>query len=180
MRRDISEDHPLRSFFENAVHESLSGRLGLRDCDDVEKYLAQLLVLFLHHENIFSLRDAGGRRLESISEMLAEGDVRLNAVTFDREREVHRHIGDFLMFWSGVFPEFLSRVPELESVDDAVNRGRFSYYVVGSFDHAPYDAEAPTFRKLSAEFEACREGLLLVRAAFEGFQGPGWGGGFRA
>ncbi len=180
MKRDISDTHPLRAFFQDALHETFAQRVGLRDCEDVEAYLAQLLVLFLHHENIFALRDSGGRRLETVAEMLAEGDVRLNATSFDREREVHRHIGDFLLFWSGLFPEFLSGSPGLESVEDAVQRGRFSYFIVSSFDHAPYDSEAPTFRKLSMEFEACREGLLMVRAAFEGFQGPGWGGGFQA
>lgn len=182
MHRDHNDRHPIEIYFREAVHEALNRRLGLREMEDVEVYVASLLAKFLHEEAIFAIRDAYGRPIRSIVEMLAEGDVRLNAESFEREREVHRHIGDFLLFWSGLFPEFLESVGASagDGLIDAVKQGAESYYIVSSFDYAPFDREAPTFRKLSIEFAACREGLSLMRASFDGFRRLGWEDGFQA
>lgn len=176
-------DHPIRAFFRDAVHQSLHDRIGLRDCDDLESYITDMLVEFLHNERIYSIRNAEGQRVESIAEMIAEGDVRLRADSFAREREVHRHIGDFLLFWSGLFPEMLQQLRGFTSTayeDEAVRQGSFSYGVVSSFDHAPYSLEAMTFAKLSREFPACQYGLKLMRASFDGFRRQGWTDGFDA
>lgn len=182
MKDESKEPHAIERFFREAIHETMHERLGLRHMEDVENYVAALLAKFLHDEAIFAIRDANGRRVRSIPEMLAEGDIRLNADSFEREREVHRHVGDFLLFWSGLFPEFLDSVGASagDGLIDAVRQGSESYYIVSSFDYAPYESEAPTFRKLSNEFLACREGLRLMRGSFEGFRLQGWKDGFEA
>jgi hypothetical protein len=71
-----------------------------------------------------------------------------------------------------LFPEFLERTGGTGNLEDAVRQGKVSYYIVSSFDYVPYDAEAPTFRKLSEAFELCREGLLLVRRQLRGLPEP--------
>jgi hypothetical protein len=183
MKRDGSGEHPIRVYFADALHRSLVERLGMREVEDVEAYLTELLVTFLHEDRIYAIRDTHGRRVQSVAEMIVEGDVRLNADSFDREREVHRHIGDFLLFWSGIFPEFLHQIKAGNSKDslvDLVRQGQFSYRVVSSFEHDPYGQEAPVFKKLSEEFEMFRTGLGLVRASFEGFARQGWTHGFEA
>ena len=175
-------DHPIRHYFAEALHDSLNVQLGLKH-EDVEAYLCQMLVEFLHNDGIFSVRDADGQRLESVVDMLAEGDVRLNADSFDREREVHRHIGDFLLFWTGIFPEFLKVLKSPTGKDvllNPVEQGRFSYHVASTFDHGKYAQEAPVFRKLSLEFEQYIYGLSLVRASFHGIASTGWRDGFSA
>ena len=99
-------------------------------------------------------------------EMVAEGDIRLNADSFEREREVHKHIGDFILFWSGIYPEFLRHLKlhfGCDLICDYTRQGRESYYVVSTFDHAPYDREANTFRKLSSRFEEYTFCLRQVR-----------------
>lgn len=162
----------LIEYFKNAVHTSMSERLGAPIDIDLQDYVAHMLANFLHRDDIFAIKDAAGRRVESIAEMLAEGDIRLNASSFDREREVHKHLGDFLLFWSGLFPESLDRIHGLvgeNKVVEAVSMGRYSYEVVSSFDHKPYDAEAPTFKRLSSEFEMLRLGLSVLRKDFKGF-----------
>lgn len=173
----------IRSYFEELVANVYSKQLGLPGSSDIERYVVDLLVNFLHQEAIFGLRDQEGRRIESLAEMLVEGDVRFKAPNFDREREVHRHIGDFLLFWSSMFPEALHRVRGFSSAnveEEAVRQGRFSYGIVSAFDHAPYALEARLFKRLSDEFEACQYGLKLVRASFEGFRRQGWSDGFQA
>jgi len=143
-----------------------------------------MLMRFLNNDGIYDIRNAQGRRVESVTEMVAEADVRLNADSFDREREVHKHIGDFLLFWSGVFPEFLQYLKAPTSRDtilDIVEQGRFSYHVASTFEHPPFQEEAVTFKKLSAHFVEYQYGLRLVRASFEGFANrTDWADGFRA
>jgi len=184
MNREIGDHHPLRDFFVDAIDESLNRRLGIDDGEDVKEYLVQMLINFIHNDGIYDIRNAQGRRVETIAEMLVEGDVRLNADSFDREREVHKHIGDFLLFWSGVYPEFLQYLKAPTSKDavlDVVEQGRFSYHVASTFEHPPYAQEAETFRKLSSRFVEYQIGLRLVRSSFEGFaQRSDWAGGFRA
>jgi hypothetical protein len=165
MKRDISQDHPLRQFFTETLHDSLSGRLALPGAVELESYLTTMLIDFLNFDGIYAIRNAEGKRVESVVEMLAEGDVRQNASSFEREREVHRHIGDFLLFWSGLFPEYLGRA---SNAVDAIKQGQFSYYVVSTFEHEPFGQEAGTFRKLSVHFDDVREGLSQVRTHLRG------------
>lgn len=182
MKREVDGQHPIRGYFSVALHESFHS-LGLRETDDVEGYLVRMLVEFLHRDGIYNIRDAAGRPVESVVEMVAEGDVRLNADSFEREREVHKHVGDFLLFWSGMFPEFLQHLRAPSAKDallDCTKQGQLSYYVASTFEHAPYTDEAPTLRKLSEDFEAYQRGLNRVRAAFEGFSSGGWSEGFEA
>lgn len=158
---------PLGEWFKEAVHASLSDTLGLNDAE-IETYLGRLLVDFLHFDGIYKLRDETGRRITAVSAMVVEGDIRLKASSFDREREVHKHVGDFLLFWSGMFPEQLEALPLPDRLIDCEKQGAYSYYVVSTFDHGRYADEAPMFRKLSEEFEACRLGLSLVRRKLGG------------
>ena len=183
MKREIDQNHPLRRFFNDALAESMHDRLGTQRDDDVLAYIENMLVAFLHDDRIYSVRDAFGRRIETVAEMMIEGDVRLNADSFEREREVHRHIGDFVLFWSGLFPEFLTQLKSPFSKDflvDYTKQGKLSYHVVSTFEYPPYEEEAGTFKKLSDAFEEYQYGLSLVRASFEGFARQGWIRGFEA
>ena len=183
MKREISNDHPLRHYFVEALHDSVGREPGMEMSEDVENYLTDLMVNFLDIDNVYEIRDPDGRPVRSVSEMLAEGDIRQHASSFDREREVHRHVGDFLLFWSGLFPEFLKQMRAPGSKDvllDPIRQGRFSYYVVSTFEQGAYAHEAPLFRKLSDGFEQYQYGLSLVRASFEGFARQGWTDGFPA
>ncbi len=180
MRKKISSDHPIWMYFGKAVHQAMVECNGLTD-EDVEVYLTEVLVDFLHHDNLFAIHDRTGRPVDSIAEMLMEGDVRYNASSFNREREVHRHIGDFLLFSSGIFPEFLREMKLRDTRDlllDVNEQARESYHIASTFDHAPFTAEAKTFRKLSAQFEAYQASLMMVRASFDHL--GAWNGGFNA
>ncbi len=169
MYRPLSSDHPIRIFFATALHECLNGGLGLGDEGPVESYLVDMLVRFLHQDGIHAIRDATGRQVTSIPELLAEGDIRLKADSFERERQVHRHIGDFLLFWSGMFPESMHAMALKSGIDtilDPIGQGRMSYHVASTFNHPPHQEEAQVFRKLSERFEDYRYGLTLVRSEF--------------
>ena len=171
----IAADHPLRKLFAALVQRTLYVRFG-RPGPELAAYLADLLTRFVHVDNIHRIRDARGRRLTEVAEMLAEvysqpgGSARL------REREIHRHIGDFTLFWTGVYPEalrFLQHETRRDHLVDYVEQGRRSYRIAGSFDRPrELAAEARTLRQLSAEFELCMFALNLVRQDWERLGDP--------
>ncbi|MBS1708908.1 MAG: hypothetical protein JSS65_09330 [Armatimonadetes bacterium] len=169
MAQKINPEHPLVQMFRDKVAEQTTTHLGSTGYDDVEAYLTSLLVDFVRMESVFSVRDSEGKPLRSVIEMVAEADVRLNAASFERERQVHKHIGDFILFWTGVAPDYLSRHRATIGTDlvcDYTRQGQESYYVVSTFDHPPYDAESSTFRKLSREFDGLSFVLGQVGRSF--------------
>jgi hypothetical protein len=152
--KPVSPQHPLYGLFAELVAGALERRKLPTD-EGVDQYLTRLLVRFIHSDEVFAVK-RGGRPVESVIEMAAEGDVRFNADSFERERQVHRHIGDYILFWSGVYPDFLRRLrfdTGLDLVCDYSSQGRESYWIVSTFDYPPYEGEAPRFRLLSEGFE---------------------------
>ncbi|MBS1723536.1 MAG: hypothetical protein JSS66_11350 [Armatimonadetes bacterium] len=155
----------LLHLFREQVHLAVSKAAPARSSDDIEDYLSFLLYSFVRTDSVFAIRGADGRRLTSVFEMLAEGDVRLNADSFERERSVHKHIGDYILFWSGVNPDFLRRLKLDDGRDlvcDYTRQGKDSYLLVSTFDYVPYATEAPMFRKLSEGFESLAMALQVV------------------
>lgn len=178
----VPDRHPIWPYMADSVRHALYVRLEMPNQPEMERYLADLLVRFIHRDMIYGLRDDAGNPIERVSEMVEEGDVRLKASSFEREREVHKHLGDFLLFWSGVFPEFLPAIRRAGTEDAMLNvaaQARESYFVASTFDYPPFDEEAPLLSRLSRQFEAYQEGLRIVRATFEGLDGP-WRSGFSA
>lgn len=162
----ISDQHPIRRMFGELVHRAFCERLDMRGEQDVERYVTDLLVNFMHDDGVYAIRNAEGRKVRNIVDMVLEGDVRFHADSFDREREVHKHIGDFLLFWTGMFPEFVRRMKQSGTRDiliDIERQGRLSYAVVSEFKHEPYGEEAPLFGRLSARFDRYVAGLRVVR-----------------
>src|SRR5690242_18930615 len=92
--------------------------LGLAD-PRLTDYLSELLTGFIHIDAIFRLRAARGRRLEAVAEMMIEAEA-MPAEGRTR-REVHRHIGDFTLFWTGVSPEALNRLRSILSKDHFID-----------------------------------------------------------
>jgi hypothetical protein len=170
----ISEDHPIRGLFHSLVERACRSHLGAGR-PEVARYLGDVLVDFTHRDQIFRIRDARGRPLEEVGEMLVEGDVALNATSFEREREVHKHIGDYTLFWTGVYPEMLRCLRAASRRDhliDYVEQGRRSYHIASTFAYGPYEDEAAVLRQLSDEFERCMLALQIVRRELETYGSP--------
>lgn len=141
----------------------------------VATYVTALLADFARTENLYRIRNALGKRLEDVAAMLAESNPLLDAASFDREREVRKHVGDYTLFMTGLFPESVARARRRQQsrVDAFVNfvqAGKESYAIVSSFDQFEYREEAPVFRRLSENFELCVVGLNLVKQELEEFQ----------
>ena len=161
----ISEHHPLRQLF----HEVVTGcyrRYSEIEDPEVTGYVTDLLMEFTTTENLYRIRDMEGNPVRALEEMVAAADpVFGGAASFDEEREVRRHIGDYVLFATGMYPESvnLRRHSGDASFLEMVRTGRESYYIVSQFDLFEYRDEAPLFARLSNEFERCRYGLTRVR-----------------
>jgi hypothetical protein len=100
----VGRDHTLHHFFTETVRRRFGADVRLPD-PHIAAYVSGLLVDFTHADNLYRIRDSRGRRLEDVGEMLLESSPLLGAASFDREREVRKHVGDYALFMTGLFPE---------------------------------------------------------------------------
>ena len=159
--------HPLEPFFHQAVRNSYEGKLGLHD-PDVTSYVAHLLCEFSQADKLYQVRDAMGRPIEELQELLVASDpVHGTAASFDAERALRKYIGDYALFVSGMYPEAV--VPGRRhrgarpSLPELIRAGNESYFIVSQLNLFEYEQEAPLFGRLADSFERCILGLALVR-----------------
>ncbi len=172
----IPESHPLEKFFIDIVGRRYAEEIGLRD-PQIVNYVAHLLTEFCEAEQLFKVRNAAGQPLTDVGEMLLESDPVFGpAPSFDHERQVRKHIGDYTLFFAGMFPEsinhFRLRKQRVENFIDWIRAGKESYYIVSKFEHFEYTKVAPLFASLSSHFEQCVYGLNRVKNDLQEMQHP--------
>jgi len=173
----VSRTHPLFRLLAELTQRNFTANLGWPDTE-VIGYLTEVLVDFVHVDRLYRIRDARGRRVEEVAEMLAEGDILHRADSLERERTVHKHIGDYTLFMAGVFPEFVRRLRTskvlipADAFLDYVQVGKRSYRIVSEFPSEFPGGPSPLFRKLSENFELCVFGLGYVRADLDRLRDP--------
>ncbi len=168
--RTISESHPLHRLFRGLAEYAFMNELGIGDPSLVQ-YVAGLLAQFVPSQALGRIRDAQGRALLEVTRMVAEAEAAGDA---DRKRECHRHVGDFTLFWTGVYPEALGRLRREHSPDaliDYQEQGRRSYYVASRLSSGSFMSSV--YRRLSDEFELCAVGLSCVRREWEKLEAEG-------
>src|SRR5260370_23794770 len=172
----ISESNPLLRLFQELVRYHFSSDVGIKD-SEVHAYISNMLCEFCDTEQLYKIHDTADRPLADVGEMLLESDpVSGPAPSFDRERQVRKHIGDYTLFFTGMFPESLNhlrlRHQRLENFVDWMKAGKESYYIVSKFEHFEYTKVAPLFANLSRNFEGCVYGLNMVKNDLEEMQHP--------
>ena len=143
-----------------ALTEMSFEQIALRDRELI-RYVADLLVEFMHVDNLFRLRDQQGRRLDHLVDMLL--DLHDQAPT--DEREARKHIGDYTLFIVGLYPESLTRRRRAVSPEYYIAQGKEAYLIVAEMDRTK-----PTetlFRKLSDQFEYCVTALNREKAVLQ-------------
>ena len=179
MNSEVSEEHPLRHLFGTLAEQVFTEKLGWPDFN-VTGYLSTLLVDFTHVDHVYRIKNSRGEEVQAIVELLYESEVTHHAGSFEREREVHRHIGDFTLFMAGLFPEYLRRIKTAgliyhkDFLVDYIKTGKRSYGMVAEFgnlgDTADMKTEPPLFRKLAENFELCVLGLGFIRGDLDRMQ----------
>ena len=161
------EHHPLRRLFAGVTEQTFHCRLGVADPPLID-YLSTLLSRFIHVDAIHAVKDGENRRLEYVADMVME--VTQLPADGRTAREVHRHIGDVALYWTGVYPEALARLRSEHTKDyfvDYCSQGKRSYYLASQFEDDEFKDEAAVLRRLSDEFELCAYGLHEVRREWE-------------
>lgn len=158
------------------VEDTFCTEVGL--CNPcLTEYLADLLVKFTHVDQLRCISNAHGKDLERIAGMLSvlERDE-ANQGEMERECRMYRHIGDFSLFWAGVYPEQLKRERSAgyDVLLSFVSQGKRSYAIVSEMSDESDVLPASLFRDLSEDFEYCLYGLGLVRKGWEHSE-PGGG-----
>ena len=163
----IRPDHPLRRFFTGLVEHAFCAEIGMGD-PTLTGYLTDLLVDFTRVDRFETIRHAQGRRLPEIAAMLAVHGEEPPADPGERDRVVYRHIGDYALFWAGLYPEQLKAAHRASDVLlDYVSQGKRSYAIVSRLVDEDESPPGSLFRHLSEDFEYCVYGLGLVRQGLQ-------------
>ncbi len=153
----------LARYFAGLAENTFQTRLGIADPPLID-YIADLLVRFVRIDAVHKVRDLAGRRLNEVGEMLMEAEQRIG----NARREVHRHIGDFTLFWTGVYPESLPKMQRrIDRFIDYCEQGKRSYLIASTFRDDEYASESDVLERLSQHFELCAFGLREVRREWE-------------
>jgi hypothetical protein len=162
--RAIPESHPLHRLFRGLTESAFMNELGIGD-PRLVGYVAELLASFVAVQSVWRLRDTQGRQLNNVTAMVAAAESADDEV---RRRECHRHVGDFTLFWTGVYPESLARLKGRDAPDaliDFQRQGKRSYYLASTLSDG--SDQRTVLRRLSDEFELCAFGLSRVRREWE-------------
>ncbi len=155
---------PIHRYFAGLAENTFHSELGVVDPPLID-YLSDLLVRFTRSDVVHRMRSITGRPLMTVTEMAAEASARLG----DAKRELYQHIGDFTLFWAGVYPEALRQEdPTDGQFSNYMTQGKRSYYLASEIK--PCDDEAAhgeLLERLSERFELCAYGLREVRREWE-------------
>jgi len=154
--RSIPSDHPIRALFQQLTERGF-GQSNLHDRETIQ-YVTDLLIDFVHVENMYRIKDDSGRRIEYLFEMLAQASAQMAPAL---RRDYYKHLGDLTLFNLGLFPESLTYGHRTVSPDYYAETGRRSYTIVADMDSAT--RSTVVYRKLSDQFERCVVGLNWVK-----------------
>jgi hypothetical protein len=158
-------EHPLKRLFSGLTEHAFLSHLGVADPPLID-YLSSLLSRFVHFDAVFRLRSDTGRPLTEVVDMVLEAEQMPAGRT---RREYYRHIGDFALFWTGVYPEAVNRARRYckDAFVDYTVQGKRGYLITSRLDEEQHNDEASLFRRLSEQFEVCAIGLREVRREWE-------------
>jgi hypothetical protein len=163
---EIPHGNSLRRFFTGLAEHVFETRLGVADPPLVD-YLSDMLLRFTHSDELCRIRALDGRPIHEVADMMSEAQQRIGQA----RREVHRHIGDVALFWTGVYPECFKRMKPSERRDffiDYCTQGKRAYLIAATLEgDAASEPPGEVLERLSAQFEMCAFGLGEVRREWE-------------
>ena len=159
--RDPSD---VERFFRGLTEYAFHARLGVVDPPLVD-YVAVMLVRFMRNERLAVLPGAGEESAD-VSQMLLAAQRHADVT---EAREEYRHIGDVTLFWSGLYPEAITRHRSPRVRADLVGykeAGKRAYELAAALETADAAAEGSLLERLSHDYDLCVEGLGEVRRAW--------------
>jgi hypothetical protein len=156
----------LDRFFIGLCENVFHSRLGVAD-EPLVDYVSDLILRFVRLDQIHRVRSLAGRPAHEVADMMSEAEQRVGLA----KRDVHRHIGDVTLFWTGVYPEALPHLRDVARKDfliDYTQQGKRAYYIASKIEtDREEDAPADVLARLSQHFEMCAYGLGEIRREWE-------------
>lgn len=152
---------PLHNFFAAQVESSFC-EVGIAD-PKLSEYLTTLLIKYMHTDSLAVISSLTNAPV-SIGQFYLEADD--PALSRVEALDNFRTVGDFTLFWSGVFPEMIAKnLPGAGGVVAFTRLGKAAYaqackVALGRDELVNVDARF--FYQLSEDFESCRYGLGKV------------------
>lgn len=159
------EPSDIDRFFRGLTEYAFHTRLGVVDPPLVD-YVALLLVRFLRNETGPLPRTVVPEDVADVAALHLA--VQEKAAT-QAARETYRHIGDYTLFWSGLYPEAVARrqpAVRTERLIDFRAAGRQAYWLASTLEPDDAAEERLLFERLAHEYDLCVEGLTEVRRAW--------------
>ena len=151
--------------FLTGISESVFfGKLGVADIQLVD-YLSDMLLRFVRSDAMLKVRRGSGEPITEVYQMLMEGQKRIGLA----KRELHRHVGDFTLFWSGMYPESLRRPTHsaCDSFIDYCQQGKRAYAIAAEIEGGETRPPGELLHRLSEQYDLCAYGLREIRRAWE-------------
>ena len=154
----------IERYFAGIAENTFHTQLGVVD-PPLINYVTDLLIRFVRLDNFYRVRSLSGQPIMEINELVDEATQRLG----DAKRQILQHIGDFALFWLGVFPETFQKDGErTRKYTDYCEHGKRSYEIASKIETT--DDEAPdssVLETLSESFELCAYGIQEVKREWE-------------
>lgn len=155
----------IQRYFAGLAENTFQSELGVVDPPMID-YLTDLLLRSIRSDVVHRIRSVTGKPLMTVHEMASEASARLG----DAKRDLHQHIGDFTLFWAGIYPEALR-----DNENDTTGKfevycsfGKRSYRIASAIESAKDNAApSPLLERLSDRFDLCCYGLREVRRCWE-------------
>lgn len=164
----MTSDDPmdrLAHFFSGVTQYTFETQLGVADPELVD-YVSGLLIRFVRNDSTLP-RSVVGKPIEELDEMLGEAERRLG----EARRRLHRQIGDFALFWAGMFPEALRRTSRLGDHDqfhEYCAQGKLAYLMAARIEPVQREeVSSELLVRLGERFELCAYGLREIRREWE-------------
>ena len=155
----------IKRFFSGLSEFIFHSKLGVTDPPLVD-YISGLLIRFSRIDAVHRIRGVRGRPIREVAQMFAEAEQRIGSA----KRAIHRQIGDFTLFWAGLYPEALrpGKQIELDRFADYCVQGKRAYLIASTIDtEDEVDAPSDVLERLGQQFEMCAYGLREVRREWE-------------
>lgn len=165
------DSNSLNRFFVGLSEYVFHTQLGVVDTQVVD-YVSQLLIRFIRVDTHSKVRQIDGKPAMEVVTMVAEAEKRIG----EARREVHRHIGDYTLFWSGVYPEALRNLQSRDKGDQFISycaQGKRAYKIASTIQGDRKSIPGSLLERMSAQFEMCAYGLREIRREWERRDGEG-------
>ena len=83
---------------------------------------------------------------------------------------MHRHIGDFTLFWAGLYPESLRKRQgqvRIDQFEDYCAHGKHAYLIASGIEGRDVIPANDVLERIGQQFEMCAYGLREVRREWE-------------